>query len=68
MAQRGRGHPGAVGHQSALREGLLDLVQHIPKQRRLVTFSVNGNCLIRLKGRGERKEKLQPESFVVFLR
>lgn len=33
--------------QSALRKGLLDLVQHIPKQHRLVTFSVNGYRLTR---------------------
>lgn len=38
--------------QSALREGLLDLIQHIPKQRRLITFSVNGHGLSRL---GEKR-------------
>lgn len=43
----GSGAPWGCRTQSALREGLLDLIQHIPKQRRLVTFSVNGNCLSR---------------------
>lgn len=38
--------------QSARTEGLLDLIQHIPEQRRLVTFSVNGHRLTRLGGRG----------------
>ena len=45
---RGLGAPRGCQTQSALREGLLDLIQHIPKQRRLVTFSVDGNCLISL--------------------
>lgn len=35
--------------QSALREGLLDLIQHIPKQCWLVTFSVNAHGLTRLR-------------------
>lgn len=48
---RGGGAPWGCHTQSALREGLLDLIQHIPKQRRLVTFSVNGHCLTRLRER-----------------
>lgn len=44
--------------QSALREGLLDLIQHIPKQRRLVTFSVNGHRLTRLGARGKERETM----------
>lgn len=51
------GAPWSCQTQSALREGLLDLIQHIPKQRRLVTFSVNGHCLTRLGERGESKEQ-----------
>lgn len=43
----GSGVPWGFQTQSALREGLLDLVQHIPKQRRLITFSVNGHRLTR---------------------
>lgn len=42
--------------QSALTEGLLDLIQHIPEQRRLVTFSVNGHRLTRLGGGGRDKD------------
>lgn len=34
--------------QSALWEGLLYLFQHILQQWRLITFSVNGDCLISL--------------------
>lgn len=61
MACRVHGHPGEGGcgggggggggccTRSALREGLLDLIQHIPKQRRLVAFSVNGHRLPRLE-------------------
>lgn len=50
-------HGGVLGTltQSALREGLLDLIQHIPKQRRLITFSINGHGLTRLEGKKERK-------------
>lgn len=43
--------------QSALREGLLDLIQHIPEQRRLVTFSVNGHRLTRLGGGGRERDR-----------
>lgn len=32
--------------QSAFREGLLDLIQHIPQQRWLVALGVNGDRLI----------------------
>lgn len=56
MAWRGHGHPGVGGGQgggsctqSALREGLLDLIQHIPKQRRLIAFSINGHGVTRLE-------------------
>lgn len=42
----GGAHRRARQKQSALREGLLDLIQHIPKQRWLVTFSVDGHRLI----------------------
>lgn len=45
--------------QSALREGLLDLIQHIPEQRRLVTFSVNGHRLTRLGGGGGHKDRVR---------
>lgn len=48
----GGGAPFGCQTQSALREGLLDLIQHIPKQRWLVTFSVNGHSLTRLGERG----------------
>lgn len=41
--------------QSALSEGLLDLIQHIPKKRRLVTFSLNGYCLTRLGEKTKRE-------------
>lgn len=44
--------------QSALREGLLDLIQHIPKQRRLIAFRINGHGLTRLEMRGKKKAKL----------
>lgn len=50
--------------QSALREGLLDLIQHIPKQRRLVTFSVNGYGLARL---AENKEVERDKIEITFL-
>lgn len=48
------GAPFGCQTQSALREGLLDLIQHIPKQRWLVTFSVNGHGLSRLGERGRQ--------------
>lgn len=43
------GGGGGCCTQSALREGLLDLIQHIPKQRRLIAFSVDGHRLTRLE-------------------
>lgn len=54
VACRVHRHPGEGGGggcctQSALREGLLDLIQHIPKQRRLIAFSINGHRLSRLE-------------------
>lgn len=53
---RGRSRAPLVSQtQSALREGLLYLFQHIPQQWRLITFSVNGDCLISL---GPREAKL----------
>lgn len=55
----GSGAPWGCRTQSALREGLLDLIQHIPKQRRLVTFSVNGHGLTGLGGGGKQREKNQ---------
>lgn len=47
----GRGVWGAVGRgsQSAFRESLLDLIQHIPQQRWLVALGVDGDGLIRLE-------------------
>lgn len=59
----GQGRPGAVGTQSALREGLLDLIQHIPKQRRLVTFSVDGHRLTRLREEREIRLKISNVCF-----
>lgn len=37
--------------QSAFREGLLDLIQHIPQQRWLVALGVDGDRLIGLDER-----------------
>lgn len=50
-------HGGVLGTltQSALREGLLDLIQHIPKQRRLIALSINGHGLTRLEGKKRTK-------------
>lgn len=48
------GAPWGCQTQSALRKGLLDLIQHIPKQRLLITFSVNGHCLTRLGKRNQQ--------------
>lgn len=57
-SQRGHGHPGGCRTQSALGEGLLDLVQHVPQQRRLVTLGVDGHRLSGLQVRDKSSVRL----------
>lgn len=47
----GVGAPRGSQTQSALRKGLLDLIQHIPKQCWLITLCVNGHGLTRLENK-----------------
>lgn len=66
---KGPGETWGCPTQSALREGLLYLIQHIPKQRRLITFSVNRHGLTRLEKRSRDTNQGQRENsqFVLFI-